>query len=169
MSAIMASAVSMGILSWMWAVLSGAIGVSTWAGFMGTTTYYASGERFIKGWVKGIIANMTGVLWAVIAIEVSKVVHISGIGAIMTGIVSFAMVAEAKWKKFSFIPGAFIGCATTFGIITLNGTYLSSIEALLMGSVVGIASDVGGVMIFKLTGKKESTEHIKKASLKNEA
>ncbi|WP_123053794.1 DUF1097 domain-containing protein [Clostridium sp. JN-1] len=160
MSAIMSGAISMGIVAWIWANLSTAIGVSVWAGFMGTTTYYASGERFIKGWVKAMAANMVGVVWAIICVECSKVFHVPNIVAIMTGIISFGIVAEAKWKHLSFVPGVFIGCSTTFGMLALNETYLSTIAALLMGSVVGILSDAGGALLVKLTNKKESKENL---------
>lgn len=155
MNGLLANAISMGILAWGWANFSTALGVSTWAGFMGTTTYYASGERFIKGWIKGIIANMVGVLWAIICVEASKVLNVPNIAAIMTGVISFGIVAQARWKCLSFIPGVYIGCSTTFGMLALNGTYFSTVTALLMGSVVGILSDAGGELIVKLTKKKE--------------
>jgi hypothetical protein len=156
----MAGAISMGILAWIWANLSAVVGVSCWAGFMGTTTYYASGERFIKGWVKGMAANMVGVLWAVICVECSKFIHVPNIVAIMTGLISFGIVAEAKWKHLSFVPGVYIGCSTTFGMLALNGTYLSTAVALLMGSVVGVLSDAGGALIVELTNKKEDKEEL---------
>ena len=157
MDGLIANAISMGIVAWGWANFSAAVGASTWAGFMGTTTYYASGQRFIKGWVRGIIANMVGVLWAIICVEVSKSLQLPNIAAIMTGVISFGIVAEAKWKPISFIPGVYIGCSTTFGMLALNGTYVSSATALLMGSVVGILSDAGGELLVKLTTKKKET------------
>ncbi len=160
MDAIMTGAISMGILAWIWANLSTAIGVSCWAGFMGTTTYYASGERFIKGWVKGMVANMVGVLWAIICVEVSKVLHVPNIVAIMTGVISFGIVAEAKNKHLSFVPGVYIGCSTTFGMLALHSSYLATIAALLMGSVVGILSDAGGALLFQLTNKKQDKEEL---------
>ena len=161
MDALIANAISMGILAWIWANVSAALGAATWAGFMGTTTYYASGERFIKGWVKGIIANMSGVLWAIVCVEVSKVLHLPNIVAIMTGVISFGIVAQAKWKTLAFIPGVFIGCSTTFGMLAMNGTYFSSVAALLMGSVVGLLSDAGGELIVRLTSKKEADIDLK--------
>lgn len=154
MDSLISNAISMGILSGIWFKVSLTIGVATWAGFMGTTSYYASGERFLKGWKRGIIANMSGVFWAIVCIEGSKFIHIPNSAAIMTAIISFFIVAQAKIKLLSFIPGAFVGCATTFG---MNGNYTATIAALLMGSVVGIASDVGGVLIEKLTKKKENS------------
>lgn len=159
MDAILTGAISMGILAWIWANLSTALGVSCWAGFMGTTTYYASGERFIKGWVKTMFVNMVGVLWAIICLEVAKVLQVSNIAAIMTGLISFGIVAEAKWKHLAFVPGVYIGCSTTFGMVALHSTYLATIVALLMGSVVGLLSDAGGELLFRLTNKKEDKEH----------
>ncbi|MBI6874955.1 DUF1097 domain-containing protein [Clostridium aciditolerans] len=158
MDALIANAISMGILAWIWANVSAAIGAATWAGFMGTTTYYASGQRFIKGWVRGIIANMVGVLWAIVCVEVSKVLHLPNIVAIMTGVISFGIVAQAKWKTLSFIPGVYIGCSTTFGMLAMNNSYMTTAAALLMGSVVGILSDAGGELIVKLTTRKKEED-----------
>lgn len=159
MGAIISGAISMGILAWIWANISATIGAATWAGFMGTTTYFASGERFIKGWKKAIIANMVGVLWAIICVEGSKFIHVPNIVAIMTGLISFGIVAEAKWKHLAFVPGVYIGCSTTFGMLALHGTYLSTAVVLLMGSFLGLVTDAGGALIVKLTNKKEDKEH----------
>ena len=151
MDSLISNAISMGIFSGIWFKLSSTIGIATWAGFMGTTSYYASGQRFLKGWKRGVISNISGVFWAMVCIEGSKVIHISNSAAIMTAVISFFIIAQAKIKLLSFIPGAFIGCATTFG---MSGNYMATIEVLLMGSIVGIGSDAGGVLIEWLTNKK---------------
>ena len=151
MTALFANALSMGLLSWGWFKLSTSIGIMTWVGFMGCTGYYASGNRFIKGWRKTVITNMSGVFWAMVAIQVAKILPIPGSIAIMTGVISFFIVAQAKISFLAFIPGTFIGCASTFG---MNGNWQATIIGLLMGSVLGIASDYGGVLIEKLAHKK---------------
>jgi len=123
----------------------------TWVGFMGCTSYYAAGNRFVKGWKKSVICNMSGILWAMLAIQVSNILPIPEPVAVMTTIISFFIIAQAKISFLAFIPGTFLGCASTFG---MNGNWKATIIALLMGSVLGIASDAGGVLIKKLTEKK---------------
>ena len=118
---------------------------------MGCTSYYAAGNRFFKGWKKSVICNMSGIIWAMLAIVVSNILPIPEPVAVMTTIISFFIIAQAKISFLAFIPGTFVGCASTFG---MNGNWKATIIALLMGSVLGIASDVGGVLIKKLTEKK---------------
>lgn len=154
MDAIISGAISMAIVAWGWANVSAIIGASTWAGFMGTTTYFASGERFFKGWKKAIIANVVGVMWAIVCVEGIKVLHLPNVVAIMTGVISFGIVAQAKWKPLSYVPGVYIGTSTTFGLLALNGTYLSAIIVLIMGSFLGFLTDAGAALIVKLTTKK---------------
>ncbi len=165
MGAIMSGAISMGILAWIWSNVSTTLGLATWAGFMGTTTYFASGERLVKGWKKAIIANMVGVLWAIVCVESIKVLHLPNIVAIMTGVISFGIVAQARWKILSYVPGVYIGCSTTFGMLALNGNYLTTAIILLMGSFVGLLTDLGADLIMKLTKKKseEINNEINKA------
>ncbi len=151
MNSLLANAISMGILSFVWFKFSDSMGVMTWVGFMGCTSYYATKCRFIKGWKKAVICNMSGVFWAMIAIQFSKILPIPESVAIMTGIISFFIIAQAKISFLAFIPGTFIGCASTFG---MNGNWKATLVALLMGSVVGISSDYGGFLIEKLTYKK---------------
>ena len=151
MDALISNAISIGLLSGVWLILSTKIGVMAWVGFMGCTSYYTAGNRFVKGWKKSVICNMSGILWAMIAIQGSKVLPIPEPVAVMTAIISFFIIAQAKISFLAFIPGTFVGCASTFG---MSGNWKATIIALLMGSVLGIASDFGGVLIKILTKKK---------------
>ena len=85
--ALNSSAISIGLLSGVWFILSTKLGVMTWVGFMGCTSYYAAGNRFFKGWRKSVICNMSGIFWAMIAITVSNVLPIPEPVAVMTTIV----------------------------------------------------------------------------------
>ncbi|WP_304519294.1 DUF1097 domain-containing protein [Clostridium estertheticum] len=149
--ALNSSAISIGLLSGVWIILSTKLGLMAWVGFMGCTSYYAAGNRFVKGWKKSVICNMSGILWAMIAIKFSNMIPIPEPVAVMTTIISFFIIAQAKIPFLAFIPGTFVGCASTFG---MNGNWKATIVALLMGSVLGIVSDVGGVLIKKLTERK---------------
>ncbi len=117
-----------------------------WVGFMGCTSYYATGDHFVKGWKKSVICNISGVLWAMLTIQVSKILSIHELVAVMTAIISFFIIAQVKNSFLEFISGNFLGCASTFG---MNGEWEATIIALLMGSVLGITSDVGGILIKK--------------------
>ncbi|WP_312884193.1 DUF1097 domain-containing protein [Clostridium psychrophilum] len=152
----------MGLLSGLWIILSTKIGVMAWVGFMGCTSYYATGDHFVKGWKKSVICNISGIFWAMLAIEVSKIIPIHESVAVMTAIISFFIIAQAKIPFLAFIPGTFVGCASTFG---MNGEWKATIIALLMGSVLGITSDVAGILIKKLTeriGERQYQKFYKK-------
>lgn len=70
---------------------------------------------------------MTGVLWAMLIIITSSYLGFSLAGAIMTGIFSFVMCAQARFELLFFIPGTFCGSCSTFGV---NGNWQGVIIAL---------------------------------------
>lgn len=147
MSEILISALSVGVLSWLWAVLSGKLALITWVGFIGCTSYYASGSNLKKS----VICNISGVFWAMVVILGAKYIDYPRVPAILTGIFSFAMCYQAKCKKLSFIPGTFMGACSTFGS---SGDYKLVIISLLCGSLVGFFSDLAGKYIFLKYVKK---------------
>ncbi|CDG01910.1 Putative Uncharacterized protein [Clostridium chauvoei JF4335] len=141
--------ISVGILSGVWGFVSVSLGLITWVGFIGCTSYYASGGEF-SGFKKSIYANMTGVLWAMCIILCSSKFETSYWSYIFTGIFSFVMCIQAKCKKLEFIPGAFCGSCCTFGT---GGNWQAVIIALLCGAVLGYSSDKGGQYLYKLVEK----------------
>ncbi|KEI10809.1 membrane protein [Clostridium sp. K25] len=149
MSSIFTGAFSVGVLSWLWAYLSSKLGLITWVGFIGCTSYYASGGEF-KGLRKSLICNMSGVFWAMIIIKGSSFWNFSQAGAILTGVFSFVMCYQSRNKWLTFIPGSFMGACSTFGA---NAQYKLVIISLFLGALVGYFSDLGGRYIYKYFGK----------------
>lgn len=152
MDALMTTAISVGVFSGIWAYLSSAFGLITWAGFLGCTTYFAAGGRK-EGFKKAIMTNITGVIWAVIAIKVSSISSFDGAAALMTGIISFMMCAQAKFKSFDFIPGAFVGSCATFAA---QGNWMQVVPALLCGAVLGYTSESLGIWIYEMLNRKRA-------------
>lgn len=155
MGDLFATSLSVGILSWLWAYLSGVFGLLTWVGFLGCTSYFAIGEYGFKGFKKSLIANFSGVLWAFVILMGSKYISLGNVGAILTGIFSFVMCYQARSKYLAFIPGTFIGACSTFGS---NGAYIMVLISLVLGALVGYTSDIGGKILYNKFGKKEQQE-----------
>lgn len=150
MSLIMAISLSVGILSGVWALISASLGLLTWVGFIGCTSFYAAGGKK-EGLKKSVITNLTGILWAMAIILSSKYIGTAYAGAIMTGIFSFVMCIQAKIKLLEFIPGTFCGSCCVFGS---NGNWQAVIVAILCGAILGYSSEMGGIILHKFVGKK---------------
>jgi hypothetical protein len=120
------------------------------AGFLGWATFYAAGGGK-DGLVKGIPANLSGVLWAVVIVFIwDKVFGFNVLGAfIAVGIGAGAMCFQAHLKWFGFIPGAFIGCSTFFALgAAINGDVLfPTIIGLLVGLGLGWVSQKSAILI----------------------
>ena len=114
------------------------------AGFLGWATFYAAGAGK-GGLVKGIPANMTGILWAVVIVFLwDKVFSFNELGAFVAVAIGAGMMCfQANIKWLGFIPGAFIGCSTFFALgATINGDVLyPSIIGLLVGLILGYVSE----------------------------
>lgn len=110
------------------------------AGFLGWATFYAAGAGK-DGLVKGIPANLSGVLWAVVIVFIwDKVFGFNTLGAfISVGIGAAMMCFQAHLKVVGFIPGAFIGCSTFFALgAAITGDVLfPTIIGLVLGLALG--------------------------------
>ena len=110
------------------------------AGFLGWATFYAAGAGK-DGLVKGIPANLSGVLWAVVIVFLwDKVFAFNELGAFVAVAIGAGMMCfQAHIKWLGFIPGAFIGCSTFFALgAAINGDVLfPSIIGLLVGLLLG--------------------------------
>lgn len=151
MATLFESALSVGILSWLWAYLSNIFGLITWVGFIGCTSYFANGAGN-KALKKSLICNFTGIIYALAIIYLSKIIPISNSGAILTGIFSFLMCYQAKSKHLDFIPGTFLGACSTFGA---DGKVLLVVISLICGALVGHFSHLGGIYIHKVFNKND--------------
>jgi len=137
MSALFALGLGTGICCGIWGAISSiqSLGLVTWIGFAGCTAYFA---MYISGLVPNVVA----------------------ISFIMTGVISATMCWQAKAKELWFIPGAFIGCFTTFGaasmgINVMSGDIIHVILSFLCGGVLALSCDKSGQFLLKKFGKEE--------------
>ncbi len=155
MDALLALALSIGILIAGWTYLAvGVAALPVWAGIIAWGSFFAAGGK-TTGLAKTIAANLSGVLWAFLALLLW---HRFGGGvpmlSLLVGIAAFIMVMQAKIPALSFIPGAFLGAATAVGVVVgANGTYTSTVIALVAGALLGYLSE----MLAAALGPKSAT------------
>ena len=151
MDMLLALAISIAVLiaGWTWAAL-GPAGLPVWAGIIAWGAFFAAGGK-ASGLQKTLAANLAGVFWAFVALWVSARLG-GGVPVIsaLVGIIAFAMVLQAKLPLLSFIPGAFLGAATTVSVVVgANGTYVKTILALIAGAILGYLSELAASKIAK--------------------
>ncbi|GEK12373.1 DUF1097 domain-containing protein [Aliivibrio fischeri] len=144
MSTLIAIAITTGILSGVWGWVAISLGLLSWAGFLGCTTYFASPIDGIKGIGLSIATNLSGVFWAMVIIKLSSMMSLEIIGYIITAIVAFCMCAQAKKSWLSFIPGTFIGSCATFAS---NGNWQLVIPSLILGVIFAYAMKTSGLWL----------------------
>ncbi|QIZ76170.1 DUF1097 domain-containing protein [Ferrimonas lipolytica] len=144
MSALVAISITTGILSALWGWLSVALGLLTWAGFMGCSTYFAAPAEGKKAVAISMLTNLSGVFWGMVIIQLSTVSNIEVIGYIITGIVSMLMCIQAKKEWLNYIPGTFLGCCATFAS---NGNWQMVVPSLLVGVLFGAMMKSSGLWL----------------------
>lgn len=150
MSSLIALSITTAVLCGGWVYVSGIIGLLGWAGFAGCTSYFASGGKK-EGLKASMIANVSGVFWAMIAIKFTEMLNFPAAGAIMSAIITFAMCAQAKKKWLAYIPGTFFGSFSTFAA---NGEWKLVLPSLLLGGLLGYACQWTGEWLFKASNKE---------------
>lgn len=149
---ITALAIGTGIACGLWGLVSGIFGLITFAGFAGTTTYFAC--QNVEGYKKvpkSFAVNLTGYLYACAAIYISKKYNIFILDVFITGLISFLMVYQNRWIKYlDHMPGAFMGCFVTFA----TGANKMTLPSMMVGYIVAMMCDYGGRYIYKLVGKE---------------
>lgn len=144
MDALVALALSIGILIAGWTYIAlGVAALPVWAGIIAWGCFFAAGGK-TTGLTKTIASNLSGVLWAFLALYLWN--RFGGgvpMLSLLVGIAAFIMVIQAKIPALSFIPGSFIGAATAVSVVVgANGTYTSTIIALVAGAVFGYLSEM---------------------------
>lgn len=144
MDALVALGLTIGILIAGWTYLAlGVAALPVWAGIVAWGCFFAAGGK-TEGLLKTIASNLSGVLWAFIALYLW---HRLGGGvpvlSLLVGLVAFGMVIQAKIPALGFIPGAFLGAATAVSVVVgANGTWVNTIIALLAGAILGYISEM---------------------------
>ncbi len=144
MDMLLALALSIGVLIGGWTYVAlGPGALPVWAGIVAWGTFFAAGGK-VAGLQKTIASNLSGVLWAFVALTLSS--RLGGslpVLSALVGVVAFVMVMQSKVALLSFIPGAFLGAATTVSVVVAaGGTYLNTVIALVAGAVLGFVSEL---------------------------
>jgi hypothetical protein len=155
MDALVALALSIGILIAGWTYIAlGVAALPVWAGIVAWGCFFAAGGK-TTGLTKTIASNLSGVLWAFVALYLWN--RFGGgvpMLSLLVGLAAFIMVVQAKIPALSFIPGAFLGAATAVSVVVgANGTYTSTIIALVAGALLGYLSE----MLAGALGPKSAT------------
>ena len=155
MDALVALALSIGVLIAGWTYLAvGVAALPVWAGIVAWGCFFAAGGK-TTGLTKTIAANLSGVLWAFLALYLWN--RFGGgvpVLSLLVGVAAFIMVIQAKIPALSFIPGSFLGAATAVSVVVgANGTYTNTIIALVAGALFGYLSE----MLAGALGPKSAT------------
>lgn len=144
MSQLLPLSIGTALLCGIWVWLSGQFDLLTWGGFAGCTSFFAAGGK-ITGLKKSLFASLSGVFWAAVIIWLSGVIAFQS-AAFAVGLVTFCMCYQSRIALFSFIPGTFIGCFSTFAA---NGDYKIIVPALILGIVLGFLCEHSGSILQK--------------------
>jgi hypothetical protein len=154
MSISIAIALTTAILSGLWGWVAISLGLLSWAGFLGCTTYFASPIEGLKGLRLSIITNLSGVFWAMVIIQLSTLFSAEILGYIFTALVAFMMCFQANKSWLNYIPGTFIGCCATFAS---NGNWKVVIPSLLLGAIFGYSMKASGLWLHKRANQNKTT------------
>lgn len=147
MSPLLAIALTTGLLSTLWGWLASTLGLITWIGFLGCTSFFASQGGY-QGLGQTLICNLTGVAWGMLLINGEPWWGASIGGYLITGIAATLMCLQAKQPWLSYIPATFIGCCATFGAA---GAWQAVIPALIVGALFGYAMKSSGLWLSQKT------------------
>ncbi|TXY21969.1 DUF1097 domain-containing protein [Vibrio mimicus] len=146
MSTLFAIALTTGILSGVWGWVAVSLGLLSWAGFLGCTSYFASPKNGLKGLWQSLLTNLSGVFWAMVIIHTSQWVGLEIIGYVVTSIVAFMMCIQAKKSWLAYIPGTFIGSCATFAA---NGDWQLVVPSLILGGLFGYLMKASGLWLYQ--------------------
>ena len=144
MDVLVALAVSIGVLIAAWTYVAlGPAALPVWAGIVAWGCFFAAGGK-TAGLTKTIASNLSGVLWAFIALQAANSFGAGNLPvlSVCVGVAALFMVLQAKIPLLSFIPGAFLGAATAVSVVVgANGTWTRTIIALVVGALLGYVSE----------------------------
>ncbi len=144
MSMLLALGLSIGVLIAIWTYLAVVPAqLPVWAGIVAWACFFAAGGK-TEGLIKTLGSTLSGVFWAFVALTLYQ--RFGGtnpvILAVLVGLIALAMVLQSRAGVLSFIPGAFLGAATTVSVVVAaNGTYPKTIIALVAGAVFAWLSE----------------------------
>lgn len=150
MDVLVALAISIGVLiaGWTYVASPEVASLPVWAGIVAWGCFFAAGGK-TTGLSKTIASNLSGVVWAFLALQaLPRVGGSTAALALLVGLVAAFMVLQAKISILSFIPGAFLGAATAVSVVSRTGAdafanpWIKTVIALVAGAVLGYLSEM---------------------------
>lgn len=148
MDVLVALGISIGVLIALWTYVAIAVaGLPVWAGIVAWGCFFAAGGK-TTGLSKTIASNLSGVVWAFLALYAAKSLGGSvPVLSVCVGVAALFMVLQAKIPALSFIPGAFLGAATAVSVVVGAGAtfphpWIKTVIALVVGAVLGYLSEM---------------------------
>lgn len=157
MSTLVAISLTTGLLSGLWGWVAISLGLLSWAGFLGCTSYFATPNSGVKGLAESLLTNLTGVFWAMVIIHASQLVSLEILGYVITAIVAFMMCIQAKQSWLGYIPGTFIGSCATFAA---DGNWKLVVPSLILGGVFGYLMKASGVWLHNKSNQPDSAAQL---------
>lgn len=164
MNVLLAISITTGILSAVWGWMSISLGLLTWAGFLGCTSYFASPKEGLKGLASSLLTNMTGVFWAMVIIHASNFLALEILGYFVTGLVAFMMCIQAKQTWLAYIPGTFIGSCATFAA---NGDWGIVVPSIIVGGIFGYLMKASGIALKEWLEKRNRQSEAKPSAVQS--
>ena len=94
--------IAVGVLAGAWIEISALIGIPAWIGFAGCTSFFVAGGKR-EGAIKSVFGNLSGILWATVALLISNWIPVPGIGAVTAGIISFMMSWQSQIRLLNVV------------------------------------------------------------------
>jgi len=140
-------ALSSGLIAALWATSSTNLQMSTFAGFLAWSTYFAAGGGK-KGLKIALLNNFSGICWGAIIVSITALLspsigNIPAIG-VATAIGSSMVIFQSKISFLNYIPGAFIGLSAYFATDT---QFLPTVYAMIIGAFLGVLSEKLGKVL----------------------
>lgn len=143
MSPLIAIALTTGILSALWGWLAVVLGLISWVGFLGCTSYFAS-QGGLRSLGQTLLCNASGMVWGLLLIHGESWWGAGMAGYLMTGVVATLMCMQAKQHWLSYIPGTFAGCCAAFGAA---GEWRLILPSLVIGALFGYLMKASGLWL----------------------
>ena len=136
---------------WTYAFVAG-LEIPLWPSFIASATFYAAGSG-LDGLKRAYASNLSGFIYAAATLLVVETFFDGGVLALSVVVGAFMLIASLHEfvPLLSFTPGAFFGYATmfsvnaaeatAFGVTGLPGETLAAVVSMLIGAVIGLATD----------------------------
>jgi len=147
MNPIAARGLSLALAVAIWATIShlARVPLQLWPVIIGLGCFLAAGGG-IQGLQKSIASTLSGVVWVLLYVTVSRALGRPGIlDALVLGAAVFAIVLQTRVPALSYTPGAIAGAGVTMGALGVRSANVQGgvrlAIALALGAVLGYAAE----------------------------